>query len=107
MEAILDAPLERGGSVTIQDVYNKLEKELYTSRLTDKEKQRKIAEIELAVANEKESIKHLEEGLDNALTNDAYFKDEDTWGEWLAQHTDFEVVQIPRGEDYVAEETDS
>lgn len=76
MEAILDAPLERGGSVTIQDVYNKLEKELYTSRLTDEEKQRKIAEIELAVANEKESIMHLEEGLDNALTNDAYFKDE-------------------------------
>lgn len=76
MEAILDAPLERGGSVTIQDVYNKLEKELYTSRLTDEEKQKKIAEIELAVANEKESIKHLEEGLDNALTNDAYFKDE-------------------------------
>ena len=76
MEAILDAPLERGGSVTIQDVYNKLEKELYTSRLTDEEKQRKIAEIELAVANEKENIKHLEEGLDNALTNDAYFKDE-------------------------------
>ena len=76
MEAILDAPLERGGSLTIQDVYNKLEKELYTSRLTDEEKHRKIAEIELAVANEKESIKHLEEGLDNALTNDAYFKDE-------------------------------
>lgn len=76
MEAILDAPLERGGSVTIQDVYNKLEKELYTSRLTKDEKRRKIAEIELAIANEKESIKHLEEGLDNALTNDAYFKDE-------------------------------
>ena len=76
MEAILDAPLERGGSVTIQDVYNKLEKELYTSRLTEEERQKKIAEIELAVANEKESIKHLEEGLDNALTNDAYFKDE-------------------------------
>lgn len=76
MEAILDAPLERGGSVTIQDVYNKLEKELYTSRLTEEEKRRKIAEIELAVANEKESIKHLEEGLDNALTNDAYFRDE-------------------------------
>ena len=76
METILDAPLERGGSVTIQDVYNKLEKELYTSRLTEDEKRRKIAEIELAVANEKESIKHLEEGLDNALTNDAYFRDE-------------------------------
>ena len=76
MEAILDAPLERGGSVTIQDVYNKLEKELYTSRLTEEEKLRKISEIELAIANEKENIKHLEEGLDNALTNDAYFKDE-------------------------------
>ena len=76
MEAILDAPLERGGNVTIQDVYNKLEKELYTSRLTEEAKRRKIAEIELAVANEKESIKHLEEGLDNALTNDAYFRDE-------------------------------
>lgn len=76
MEAILDAPFERGGNVTIQDVYNKLEKELYTSRLTTEEKERKLKEIELAVANEKESIKHLEEGLDNALTNDAYFKDE-------------------------------
>lgn len=76
MEAILDAPLERGGHVTIQDVYNKLEKELYTSRLTEEEKERKLKEIELAVANEKENIQHLEEGLDNALTNDAYFKDE-------------------------------
>lgn len=68
MEAILDAPLERGGNVTIQDVYNKLEKELYTSRLTHEEKERKLKEIELAVANEKENIQHLEEGLDNALT---------------------------------------
>lgn len=76
MEAILDAPLERGGSITIQDVYNKLEKELYTSRLTNEEKERKLKEIELAIANEKENIQHLEEGLDNTLTNDAYFKDE-------------------------------
>ena len=76
MEAILDAPFEKGGKVTIQDVYNKLEKELYTSRLTDEERKRKYAEIELAIANEKESVKHLEEGLDNALTNDAYFKEE-------------------------------
>ena len=76
MEAILDAPLERGSSVTIQDVYNKLEKELYTSRLTDEEKLKKITEIERAIANEKETIKHLEKELDNALTNDAYFKNE-------------------------------
>ena len=76
MEAILDAPIVPGGNVTIQDVYNKLEKELYTSRLSEEEKQRKFAEIELAIANEKENIQHLEEGLDNTLTNDAYFKDE-------------------------------
>lgn len=76
MEAILDAPFERSGRVTIQDVYNKLEKELYTSRLTEEEKEKKFKEIELAIANEKESIQHLEEGLDNTLTNDAYFKEE-------------------------------
>lgn len=76
MEAILDAPLERGGSVTIQDVYNKLEKELFTNRLTVEEKQRKISEIELAIENEKESIKHLKDGLENSMTNDAYFKEE-------------------------------
>lgn len=76
MEAILDAPFEKGSSVTIQDVYNKLEKELYTSRLTEEEKERKMKEIELAVANEKESIQHLEKGLDGTLTNDAYFQEE-------------------------------
>lgn len=76
MEAILDAPMERGGSVTIQEVYNKLEKELYTSRLTEEERRRKLEEIEQAIANEKESIQHLEEGLNNALTNDAYFQNE-------------------------------
>lgn len=76
MEAILDAPFEKGGNVTIQDVYNKLEKELYTSRLTDEERKQKYAEIELAIANEKENVKHLEEGLDSALTNDAYFQSE-------------------------------
>ena len=76
MEAILDAPLEKGGKVTIQDVYNKLEKELYTSKLTPEERQRKIAEVERAIQNEREDIQHLEEGLTNTLTNDAYFKDE-------------------------------
>ena len=76
MEAILDAPFEKGSNITIQDIYNRLEKELYTSRLTDEEKERKMKEIELAVANEKENIQQLEKGLDNALTNDAYFQEE-------------------------------
>lgn len=35
------------------------------------------------------------ENIIHDLEHDAYFKDEDTWGEWLAQHTDFEVVNIP------------
>lgn len=76
LEAILDAPVTEGSRITIQDLYNKLEKELYTCKLTEEEKQNKIDEVARAFQNEREEIKHLEEGLTNALTNDAYFKDE-------------------------------
>ena len=76
LEAILDAPITEGSRITIQDLYNKLEKELYTCKLTEEEKQKKIDEVARAFQNEREEIKHLEEGLTNALTNDAYFKDE-------------------------------
>lgn len=76
MEAILEAPATKGGKYTIQEVYNQLEKELYTTRLTEEERLRKIEEVELAIANETETIKHLQEDLDNTLTNDAYFKNE-------------------------------
>lgn len=76
LEAILDAPIDASGRMSIQDLYNKLEKELYTSKLTPAEKKRKIEEVQRAIENERENIKHLEEGLTNTLTNDAYFKDE-------------------------------
>ena len=76
MEAILDAPITAGAKVTIQDVYNKLERELFTSKLTDEEKKRKIDEICQAFENEKEIIRHLEEGMTDTLTNDAYFQNE-------------------------------
>lgn len=76
MEAILDAPISAGSNVTIQDLYNKLERELYTSKLTDEEKKRKIDEIRQAFENEKEIIRHLEEGMTDTLTNDAYFQNE-------------------------------
>lgn len=76
MEAILDAPFTKGSKITIQDVYNSLEKELYTTQLTKEEKYRKIKDIEIAIANEKETIERLDEGLNNALTNDAYFKEQ-------------------------------
>jgi hypothetical protein len=76
MEAILDAPISAGSSVTIQDLYNKLERELYISKLTDEEQKRKIDEISQAFENEKEIIRHLEEGMTDTLTNDAYFQNE-------------------------------
>lgn len=77
MEAILDAQVKfNGKTMTIQDVYNRMEKEFFTKNLTSKERERKIVEVEQAIANEKENLQHLQEGLSNTLTNDAYFKDE-------------------------------
>jgi hypothetical protein len=62
--------------MTIQDAYNKMEKEFFTKDLTQAEKECKIAEVERAIENEKENLMHLQEGLSNTLTNDAYFRDE-------------------------------
>lgn len=75
MEAILDARVG-ATAMTIQDVYNKMEKEFFTQGLTRAEKEQKIAEVERAIENEKENLRHLQEGLSNTLTNDAYFRDE-------------------------------
>ena len=44
--------------------------------MTEEERRVKIAQVERAIANEEENIQHLKEGLNNALTNDAYFQDE-------------------------------
>lgn len=77
MEAILDASIKIDGKeLTIQDVYNKMEKDFFTIDLTKEERERKIAEVERAIANEKENLQHLQEGLSNTLTNDAYFNEE-------------------------------
>lgn len=76
MEAILDSPFAEGSTLTIQDVYNKLEHELYTSKLTDEEIKQKLDEISLAYEKEKQNIEELEKGLTDTLTNDAYFKEE-------------------------------
>ena len=74
MEAILDAPVN--GGMSIQDVYNKMEKEFFTKELSAADRERKISEVERAIENEKENLLHLQEGLSNTLTNDAYFRDE-------------------------------
>ena len=79
MEAILDAEVERNGAkdvVSLQQLYSSMEKELFCKNLSREERQRKIDEIAQAFINEKENIKKIEEGLTNALTNDAYFKNE-------------------------------
>lgn len=74
LEAILDAPA--GNGLTIQDVYNKMEKEFFTQKLTKEERSRKIANVERAIENENENLKHLKKELTNALTNDSYFTEE-------------------------------
>lgn len=77
MEAILDAEIHyEGEKLTIQEVYAKMEKDFFTKDLTPKEREKKITEVEQAIANEKEQLKHLQEGLNDSLTNDAYFQNE-------------------------------
>jgi hypothetical protein len=77
MEAILDAQVTINGKTkTIQDVYNEMERELFTKQLSKEEMNRKIEEVERAIENEKLNLQNLQEGLSNTLTNDAYFRDE-------------------------------
>lgn len=77
MEAILDAEVERNGrKVKIQELYDRAETELYCSQLTEEERNKKIEEIAQAFETEKKNLKDIEEGLTNALTNDAYFKEQ-------------------------------
>ncbi len=79
MEAILDPDIEgdpskRGQS--LQQLYSGMEKEFFCKCLSRQERQKKIDEIARAYINEKENLKKIEEGLTNALTNDAYFRNE-------------------------------
>lgn len=75
LEAILDSKFGESGD-TIQMVYTKLEKELFSNRLSKDEIQNKMDEIAQAMENEKENLIRIEEGLTNTLTNDSYFRNE-------------------------------
>ena len=75
LEAILDANFETTG-MSIRKAYTQLEKDLFTNKLTQKEREQKYAEIAQAIENEKENAKRIEEGLTNTLTNDYYFQQE-------------------------------
>lgn len=76
IEAILDSPISEGSTKTIQDVYNQLERELYTTELTEEELSERLEEISFAYEKERQNIEELEKGLTDTLTNDAYFKEE-------------------------------
>ena len=75
MEAILDSPFAKTKK-SIMDVYNDLEHELFTCKLTQEEIDRKLDTIGLAYEKEKQSIEELQKGLENTLTNDSYFQAE-------------------------------
>lgn len=94
MEAILDATVETEGrgKRTIQQIYDGMERELYCNHLTQEEKDRKIDEIAQAVENERLNLEAIEKGLNDTMTNDAYFKEEiDRMLHNNAYVTDFEL----------------
>ena len=77
LEAILDSEIEQDGKKeTIKDALKNMERDYYADKLTPEEIERKRAEIERAIENERLNLQKIEEGLTNALTNDAYFRDE-------------------------------
>ena len=73
LEAILDAEYEGD---TIQNAYTKLEKELFSNKLTENERKRKINDIAQAMANEQQQLQKIEENQTNTLTVDTYFQNE-------------------------------
>lgn len=78
MEAILDATVETQGrgEKTIQQLYDGMEREFYCKHLTEEERARKIDEIAQAIENERLNLEAIEKGLNDTMTNDAYFKEE-------------------------------
>ena len=76
MEIILNRPITDDSDITFGDVIEQLGNELYTDSLNDDEREKKLREIERAVENERVTLRKLEEGLDNSLTFDDYFKNE-------------------------------
>jgi superfamily II DNA or RNA helicase len=76
LEAILDKDLEKNGVRNIQEWFSKLEKELYTTKLSKEEKEEKMNNIAQAIIKENNNLKDVSEGLTDTLTNDMYFKNE-------------------------------
>lgn len=70
----LEAILEEDGNICTQIEH--LEQELYCSKLSQAEIEKKVEEIAFAIERERSDLKKIEEGLTNTLTNDFYFRDQ-------------------------------
>lgn len=77
LEAILDIEMEQNGKkMSVKEALKSLGNDFYSDKLTKEEAEAKQRDIELAIENEKIQLKEIEDGLTNALTNDAYFQNE-------------------------------
>ena len=79
LEAILDKDLDvswNEKSRNLREYFSGLEKELYTTKLSQEERQQKLEKIEKAILIEKRNLEEISEGLTDTLTNDVYFKNE-------------------------------
>ena len=79
LEAILDRDLEKSignGNDNLWAYLSALEKELYTTQLSETERQEKIENIGRAFYHEKMIAEQVEKDSDNLLINDVYFRNE-------------------------------
>lgn len=58
------------------NVFENLELELYTQRLTEEQKQQKLDQLAISLINQREDIKKIESELTDAMVQDHYFRDE-------------------------------
>lgn len=98
LEAILDKVLENTGYDDIQEWFESLEKELYSNKLTDEEKNEKIDAIAKAVETENHNQEEIATGLTNTLTNDTYFRkaigDIDKYGQYVTAEEVINYVRL-------------
>lgn len=79
LEAILDKDLDRMGNIGIKNLrewISSMGKELYCTKISKEDRQKKISAIERAIIVEQRNLEEISEGLTNTLTNDIYFKNE-------------------------------
>lgn len=79
LEAILDRDLENSSEIGYENLWaylSTLEKELYTTQLSDTERKEKIEDLERAICREKMIAEQVEKDSNNLLINDVYFRNE-------------------------------